>query len=110
MLRFCPSAWPREGDALPIKTCPPSRFAQINGKCDRVGLGKAIGGSGQVCTALGQAQIWMVQNPHLWEHYIPGDPGGLLVFCQSLKDTRAVIEYRAELLLEKAKKGKLWPG
>lgn len=60
--------------------------------------------------ALGQAQIWMVQNPYLWEHYIPGDPGGLLVLCQSLKDTRTVIEYRAGLLLGEAKKGKLWPG
>lgn len=41
MLRFCPSAWPREGDAAPIKACPPLEFAQINLKRDRVGLGEA---------------------------------------------------------------------
>lgn len=69
-----------------------------------------MGGSGQVCSALGQAKIWMVQNPQLWEHQLPGDLGGLLVLCQSLKDTRTVIECRAGLLLKEAKKGKLWPG
>lgn len=40
-----------------------AKWEVLQGGLAYMGVGGALGGPGQVCIALGQAQIWMVQNP-----------------------------------------------